>query len=110
MGGWSPRTRSVGLSPGDPDDEPEGLERKQLLGRDADQKPAGRRGLVVFQHIPHETVGAYVAAAVMHAAFHLDRQPASRDGEVERPVAGRMEAVFRLHPKAGVLAHQPLKD
>ena len=57
MGGWSPRTRSVGLSAGDPDDEPEGLERKQLLGRDADQEPAGRRGLVILQHIPHETVG-----------------------------------------------------
>ena len=57
MGGWSPRTRSVGLSPGDPDDEPERLEREQLVGRDADQEPAGRRGLVILQHIPHETVG-----------------------------------------------------
>ena len=75
MGGWSPRTRSVGLSPGDPYDEPERLEREQFLGRDADQEPARRRGLVILQHIPHETVGAYVAAAVMHAAFHLDRQP-----------------------------------
>ena len=27
------------------------------VGRDADQEPAGRRGLVILQHIPHETVG-----------------------------------------------------
>ena len=33
------------------------LEREQLVGRDADQEPAGRRGLVILQHIPHETVG-----------------------------------------------------